>query len=684
MSDIAARRALRMELRVQGRTEVSHEAVPADRPEGSRKLPRARATISWRALAAVADLRARGDKRLQRHGLGLMLAAVAALMIAEPAWASASPRAVTWGANALGGLGNGTTTKSNVPVAVSGLGEVAALSGGNEDGLALLDNGTVMDWGWNSWGELGDGIAGGPEICDGSACSKTPVVVSGLSGVTAVSAGNDHDLALLGNGTVMAWGFNRYGQLGNGTTEDSNVPVPVLGLEDVTAIAAGGDHSLALLGNGTVMAWGSVQGPDTCFDGASCSTTPEPVSGLEGVTAISAGRTQSMALLSDGTVVAWGSNSFGQLGNGTTVSSEEPSKVSGLKDVTAISAGSEHSLALLSNGTVMAWGQNEYGQLGNGELGPETCYEGYHCATTPVAVSGLSGVTAIAAGYEDSVALLGDGTARAWGLNNSGTLGDGTVNGSDVPVVVDLTHISSIAAGTGINLAIAPPPSPPEFGRCVRAGNRLSGAYATSACDSTPTGGGYDWIPGVLRTGFTTTGGKTTLETTGKTKVTCTGERSNGHYEGTKEVNGVIITLTGCEFSTKKCSSAGVAEGEVVSNTLEGALGWETKTSELTTSKVALDLIPVEKTGLVAAFTCGTTPIDVRGSIIVPVTKDKMLAVANLAYVASKGKQKPERFEGEAADVLEASFSGGSFAQLGLTVKAKQTSEEEVEINAFV
>jgi alpha-tubulin suppressor-like RCC1 family protein len=625
------------------------------------------------------------DKRLHRHGLQLMLAAVAAFTIAAPASASATSYAVTWGGNALGGLGNGTTTKSNVPVTVSGLSGVAALSGGNEDGLALLDNGTVMTWGWNSWGELGDGVAGGPEICDGSACSKTPVAVSGLSEVTAVSAGNDHDLALLNNGTVVAWGLNAYGQLGDGTTEGSDVPVPVLGLEGVTAIAAGGEHSLALLSNGTVMTWGSVQGPDTCFNGAACSTTPEPVSELEDVTAISAGRTQSLALLSDGTVVAWGTNSFGQLGNGTTVSSERPSKVNGLEDVTAISAGSEHSVALLHNGTVMAWGQDEYGQLGNGELGPESCYEGYRCATSPVAVSGLSGVTAVAAGYEDSMALLSDGTARAWGLNNSGALGDGTVDGSDVPVTVDLTHISSIAAGTGFNLAIAPPPSPPEFGRCVGGGNRFSGTYATSACDSTPTGGGYNWTPGVVRTGFTTTGGKTTLETLTKTKIICSQERSRGHYEGTKEVNGVVITLTGCELAAKKCSSTGGAEGEVVTDVLEGALGWETKTAELTTRKVALDLAPIGKTGPVAGFTCGNTPIEVRGSVIVPVTKDKMLATTTLNYVASKGKQRPERFEGEASDVLEASLSGAPFAQLGLTIsKAKQSSEEEVEINAFI
>jgi hypothetical protein len=162
---------------------------------------------------------------------------------------------LAWGDNSLGQLGDGTSSDSDVPVAVSVSTGVKQISAGYFHSLALLSNGTVVAWGENDLGQLGDGT---------TTTSDVPVAVSGLSGVTAVAAGGDHSLALLSNGTVMAWGYNQYGQLGDGTATGpemcgsqacSRVPVAVSGLTGVTAIAAGSGHSLALLGDGTVMAW---------------------------------------------------------------------------------------------------------------------------------------------------------------------------------------------------------------------------------------------------------------------------------------------------------------------------------------------------------------------------------------------------------------------------------------------
>ena len=112
-----------------------------------------------------------------------------------------------------------------------------------------------------------------------------------------------------------------------------------------------------------------------------------------------------------GTCRAWGYNGNGQLGDGTNNDSDTPVAVSGLSGVTAVSGGGYHSLALKSDGTVWAWGWNYYGQLGNGTNGTNTD------KNTPVEVSGLSGVVAVSAGYCHSLALLGDGTVRAWGYN---------------------------------------------------------------------------------------------------------------------------------------------------------------------------------------------------------------------------------------------------------------------------
>jgi Regulator of chromosome condensation (RCC1) repeat/Carboxypeptidase regulatory-like domain len=131
-------------------------------------------------------------------------------------------------------------------------------------------------------------------------------------------------------------------------------------------------------------------------------------------------------LKGDGTVWAWGSNSNGQLGNGTTTDSSTPVQVSGLSGVTAVAAGSAHAIALKGDGTVWAWGSNSNGQLGNGTTTD---------SSTPVQVSGLSGVTAVAAGSAYTIALKGDGTVWAWGSNSNGQLGNGTTDSlSPVPV----------------------------------------------------------------------------------------------------------------------------------------------------------------------------------------------------------------------------------------------------------
>ena len=324
---------------------------------------------------------------------------------------------MAWGNNGAGELGDGTITQSNVPVAVKGLSDVTAVAAGSQHSLALLSNGTVVAWGYNNYGQLGNGSTNAQETCEsGVSCSRTPVLVKGLSGVKAIAAGTNYSLVLLNNGTVMAWGENTWGQLGNGTATGpetcaealpcSTTPVTVSGLSGVTAIAADGD-SLALLRNGTVMDWGyngagqlgngSTTGPQTCAESA-CSTTPVPVSGLSGVTAIAAGWIHNLALLSSGTVMAWGNNESGHLGNGTTSNSDVPVAVSGLSGVTAIAAGEFHSLALLSNGTVMAWGWNILWQLGNITTAEEE-------SLVPIPVSGLSAVTAIAAGNGQSYAV---------------------------------------------------------------------------------------------------------------------------------------------------------------------------------------------------------------------------------------------------------------------------------------
>jgi alpha-tubulin suppressor-like RCC1 family protein len=360
-------------------------------------------------------------------------------------------RALAWGQNSFGQLGDESFSMSSVPVPVTGLNFVTAVAAGRRHSLALLSDSTVVAWGDGASGQLGNGEGRSSDV---------PVAVEGLTGVKAIAAGANFSLALLDNGTVMTWGAGEAGQLGNGANQESDVPVPVKGLSGVTAIAAGGEHALALLGNGTVMAWGEGEHGQLGNGASRNSDVPVVVKGLSGVAAIAAGQEHSLALLKAGTVTAWGSDWYGQLGDKALreanegeeePSSDVPVAVEGLSGVSAISAGAHHNLALLSAGTVMAWGEDESGELGDGSI--------VEREETPVAVSGLTGVTAVSAGGEHSMALLSAGTVMTWGEDKFGELGDGSAGEpSDVPVAVTgLGQVAGIAAGGDHDLAYSEP-----------------------------------------------------------------------------------------------------------------------------------------------------------------------------------------------------------------------------------
>ncbi|MBP6390554.1 MAG: T9SS type A sorting domain-containing protein [Flavobacteriales bacterium] len=332
-----------------------------------------------------------------------------------------------WGSNSQGELGNGTNTYSNVPVQVSSLTGIVAIEAGAEHSIALKNDGTVWAWGGNGSGQLGIGTPAGIHV--------VPELVSSLTGITAIGAGNNHSIFLKNDGTVWAsGGGGPYGQLGNGTNLGSNIPVQVSSLTGITAIESGSDHSLALKNDGTVWAWGrnlkGQLGNGTNIN----SNVPVQVSSLTGITAMGAGSFHSIALKTDGTVWAWGFNDYGTLGNGTNTDSNVPVQLNSLTEITAIGADGYHSIALKNDGTVWVWGWNDYGQLGNGTSTD---------SNVPAQVSSLTDITAIGEGQKHSIAIKNDGTVWAWGKNISGQLGNGSNTNSNVPVqVIGLCSVS--------------------------------------------------------------------------------------------------------------------------------------------------------------------------------------------------------------------------------------------------
>ena len=325
----------------------------------------------------------------------------------------------SWGYNEDGQLGDGTTTKRIAAVQVKNLQNVVAVSAGSRFSIALKNNGTVWAWGFNWYGQLGDGT---------TKTRYTPVKLDGLSNIISIEAGENHAIALKGDGTVWTWGDNGDGQLGdNDYYWNHYYPRKVDALDNVIKVAAGADHNLALKSDGTVWAWGSNRGGQL-GEGTTESKeyTPIQVNGLIDIIDVKAGYSHSMVLKSDGTVWAWGTNGSGQLGDGTTTSSNLPVKVNELSDIIGFDTEYYSSLALKSDGTVWAWGSNSYGQLGDGTT---------ITRLTPVQVNLLGDVVDVAIGTGHALALKSDETVWAWGYNRDGRLGDETDVNKNIPVL---------------------------------------------------------------------------------------------------------------------------------------------------------------------------------------------------------------------------------------------------------
>lgn len=303
--------------------------------------------------------------------------------------------------------------------------------------------GNPWSWGYNQYGQLGNGK---------QETGYFPKPISTIhSKVIGLDGGLCHSLALFPAGSVYAWGNNSRGQLGTGGAQGNILnPVLVSGLDSVTAIACGVGHSLALVSDGRVYTWGDYLADELLRnDRSTYSNVPVLVPKLNLVTAIAAGAVHSLALLPGGAVLAWGYNCSGQLGDGTPNNSEVPVSVVNLNNVniTAVACGLLHSMARSSDGSVYAWGSNDVGQLG---FDP-AIYGGSH---KPLKIASLKDITAIAAGYHFSMALSSAGNVYAWG--QTGLLdNEGHNHNSHIPLRANLPErATAIACGVRHCLAL--------------------------------------------------------------------------------------------------------------------------------------------------------------------------------------------------------------------------------------
>ena len=355
------------------------------------------------------------------------------------ACAATSARVLCWGTNGSGqrGDGIGVTVFPADPALrqVPGISSLVQVAAGGHAGVGahmcvLRAIGQMACTGANAAGQLGVG--------DTSA-RTAPTAVPGLAGVVQISANDRHTCVLISDGTVRCWGRNAEGQLGTGDATDRSSPTAVPGLTDAVQVTTGEAHSCALRRDGTVRCWGrNAQGQ--LGDGSKTERRspvvvlgPRGVPPLEGVLQISAGGSVTCAAMVDGTARCWGSST--QTGFiGTHVVARPDVVGTGttpLSGVTRVTSGSFHSCALLADGSARCWGNNNNGELGNGATSG--------LFQKPVAVVGLgpsAPVAQLSAGRDFTCASLVDGTARCWGAGGSGQLGTGSLVASSSPATV--------------------------------------------------------------------------------------------------------------------------------------------------------------------------------------------------------------------------------------------------------
>lgn len=347
------------------------------------------------------------------------------------ATAASGSSVFSWGSNSFGQLGDGSSTGTvrGAPGQVS-LADVTDLSGGREHVVALKSDGTVVSWGSDDFGQLGNNT--------NLSNSSTPVSVAGLTSVKDVDDGHYHSLALKTDGTVWGWGQNALGQLGQGN-DTSPVAVPVRwgSIQNAVGVYGGRDMTYVLDADGALWCSGG-NGPECGLSTRAEIRTPVAVPGLPDLLDVAGGRNHGVALAVDGTVWTWGANDSGQLGRGDFAAHTAPQKVPGLTKVVDVGAGADHSMVVTEGGQVYVWGAGSRGELGLGTQNNRP---------SPTLVSTLSGIVEVNAGRSHSFAIGGDGRLWAWGWNEGRQVG--TSGAAEILSPVQIPGLTDIVAAEG-------------------------------------------------------------------------------------------------------------------------------------------------------------------------------------------------------------------------------------------
>ena len=371
------------------------------------------------------------------------------------------------------------------------------VSGGGAHTCGLTADNQAYCWGWNGYGQLGDGTNTGPETCtvanSAAPCSTRPVAVLGGLRFRQLGAGTYHTCGVTMDYRAYCWGGNSTGQLGDGTTTNRLTPVPVAGGRQFRRVDAGDSHTCGVsYPDNRAYCWGwnragqlgvgTNTGPETCtitvIGGTittPCSTKPVAVRGGLLFRHVAAGVYHTCGVTTTNQAYCWGANGSGQLGDSTEVVQRlRPSQVAGGRQFRQVDVGFEHTCGVTTSDRAFCWGNGASGQLGNGKTYKSfwprlvfggvyfdrisagqnhTCGEatdnraycwgvdGLGDGTTtkqlrPVPVAGGLTFSQVSAGSFHTCAKTPASLAYCWGLNSSGELGDGTTTDRLTPVRV--------------------------------------------------------------------------------------------------------------------------------------------------------------------------------------------------------------------------------------------------------
>ena len=331
-----------------------------------------------------------------------------------------------WGANGSNQLGDLSSTDAPAVTRIASL-EPVAIAAGRAHTCAFGADKELRCWGSGASGQLGqspgsDMVITSPTITDLGG-------PEGGDGVYAVAAGASHTcVGATISASVLCFGLNGDGQLGNGMKGVAGGPDPVPSLLGKPKMLAAGDAHTCALDAGMIWCWG--RGDEGQLGDGMGVEHPMPTAvdldnDVTAADAVVAGAAHTCAL-AGGRVICWGRNTDGQVGAPLQMPLLNPTPVNTIWQAVAVAAGARHTCAIDGNGTVSCWGANESGELGNGT---------FDSSNVPVPVTGLTNVDAIVAGGSHSCARRTDGTVWCWGANTSGQLGDGVTLSSPGPLV---------------------------------------------------------------------------------------------------------------------------------------------------------------------------------------------------------------------------------------------------------